>query len=754
MATMPTVNMKKRLYFVVIVAILVAFSIVATSVVKITVVQHDMYLAKATKQQLKPKTITANRGTIYDRNMNVIAQSGTVYDVIISPATINKQTTSQLSTITTVLSEAIGGDSPEEVAKIRDKVATLAKKIDRSYEIVAKKVEKVVADKIREGIIEGTPGEGGKKVALKGIDLIESSKRYYPDSYFAPSVIGFTGSDSQGLYGIELKYDEELSGTPGYIVSAQNAVADSVPISYEEKFDPVHGNNLVLTIDESIQHFLEKALEKSMSEQKPIKGCAGIVMNVNTGEILAMANLPTFNLNDPWTISTADQEAISLLPEAEREDATSKARQNQWINTNVSYTYQPGSTIKTMVAAAALEEKTASMNSTYPCHGFIQVADAKMGCHIGGSGHGSLDFTGALVNSCNPAFVKIGADLGAQSFFKYFKNFGLTQKTGIDLPAENLGNYYTADKLGIVELASSSFGQSMAVTPIQLITAVSAVVNGGNLVTPHVVKDILDQNGNIIKSTATEVKRQVISEETSAQLRQMMEQVVDQKGGTNAQVMGYRIGGKSGTSQKQNPGDSKEARIASYVGVAPIDNPEIAVFVMIDEPTSGKVYGSVVAAPAISLVMRDALPYLGYSPQYTAEQSEMREVVIPTLTGLGILEAEGKLTALGLSAPRVIGDGPEVYKQVPGVGEKMPKDGVVIFYTDNVGDTTATVPDVVGLTPTAAKAKLEKLKFNVRINGMATEHKNSKISAQSVAEGTELPIGTVIEITCLKEDTD
>lgn len=746
----PTLQMKRKLNFVVIVAVLLAFAVTSVSLVRVAIFQHDEYLTKATKQQLKSKVIPANRGTIYDRNMQVLARSATVWDVILAPANMKKYQKEAISKELARLLNPIDSKVTEEYIYAKTQK-------NNQYEIVTKKVEKEVADKIRELITKGTPNPENpeKTVAWAGVDLTENTKRYYPNSTLAASLVGFTGSDSQGLYGVELQYDEMLKGTPGYLVSAQNGLGETMPVNYEDKFDPVNGSNLVLTIDETVQHFLEKALDQVVKQHAPDEGCAGIVMDVNTGEILAMANRPTFDLNNPWVIF--DQTAldgIAELPEEEQKDARFAAQQAQWSNKAVSYAYQPGSTFKTIVAAAALEEKSSSFQSTFYCPGYVIVEDRKMKCHKDG-GHGQLDFTGALVGSCNPAFVKIGADLGANQFYKYFQLFGLTEKTGIDLPGEGVSQYYTADKLTTVSLASSSFGQSMAITPIQLVTAVSAVVNGGNVVTPHVLKDVLDENNNVTSSVATNVKRQAISQETSDHLRSMMEAVVNEKGGTNASIKGYRIGGKSGTSQKQNPGDSEEARIASYIAVAPADNPQIAVYVMVDEPTLGtSSFGSVIAAPAVASVMKDTLPYLGFTPKYTEEELAKLEVTTPYLLKKNILEAESKLSAVGLSKYEVIGDGTTIVKQVPSAGSSMPKDGTIYLYTETETDTLIEMPNVVGLSPSVAKSKLEQQKFNVIIVGEATEHSKSKITAQSINEGIMTPIGTVVEITCIKSDTD
>ncbi|WMJ23765.1 penicillin-binding transpeptidase domain-containing protein [Paludicola sp. MB14-C6] len=744
MSKLPTLKMKKRLNYVVITAFMLAFVIVIYNIVKITVFQYDYYSQKATQQQMRPSSIPANRGTIYDRNMQVVAQSATVWDVILSPVDIkgNLKTDAEIEQRRKDIAKQLSTILKIDEAKVLEQTHK-----KNQYEIIKKKVEKPEADAIRALVND-------RKRRWYCITLQENTKRYYPNSTFASSVIGFTGSDAQGLYGLEQTYDKELKGIPGYIVTAKNGIGEDMPVSYEERFAPTNGNNLVLTIDETIQHFLEKSLTQVMKEHTPKKGAAGIVMNVNTGEILAMANMPNFDLNNPYYIlDDTVRTEVEKLPEDQQKDAKTKAQQAQWNNKAISYAYQPGSVFKTVVASAALEEKTSSLHSAFNCPGYVKVGDRTMKCHKT-TGHGSLDFTGAIVNSCNPSFVKIGSDLGSNLFYKYFKAFGLTEKTGIDLPGEGTSLYYTADKLGAVSLASCSFGQSMALTPIQVVTAVSAVVNGGKLVTPHVVKDVMDQNNNIVKTNDTIVKRQVISEETSKTMRGLMEEVVNAKGGTNASIKGYRIGGKSGTSQKQTPGDDQNAYISSYVAVAPMENPQLAVYIMVDEATSGQYYGSVISAPVAARVLSDTLPYLGYSPKFTEEEIANSEKVVPFVLEKGILEAQSALSAQGFTKAKVVGSGSNVVKQVPSSGSKMPRDGTVILYTEDVAETTAKVPKVTDLTPSAAKALLESKKFNVLIKGLATGHQNSSITAQSIAPGTDAPIGTVVEITCLNINTE
>lgn len=760
MSVGPTASMKKRLYRVVIVVIVLCFVIISGNLVKISVADYDFYSDWANSHQLRSETIAASRGSIYDRNGEVLAQSAPAWDVILNPSEIQDD---QRERIVDGLTEILGLTEEE-----REKVYQQTLKTNSMYEIVKRQVEKDVQEQILQFIVDDqeavaleneTLAAGNQKTPLVNqIELRETTKRYYPNSTMAASLIGFVGTDNQGLYGLEAKYDSILSGTPGYVLSLKNAVNENIPNGLEEKVEPVNGSSLVLTLDENIQRFTEKALAQGMRDYLPKEGACAIVMNVKTGEILAMSNMPGFDLNQPFYIydDTARAAVEAFTPGTdEYKAALGEAQQAQWQNKSISYAYQPGSTFKTIVASAALEEKTSSLNDHYYCNGFVQVADRKMNCHKT-AGHGDLDFAGALVNSCNPAYIAIGQSLGAGLYYKYLQGFGFTDRTGIDLPGEGYSIYYDEEGLqSVVTLASCSFGQSIAVTPIQLITAVAAVANGGYLMTPYVVKDILDENGNIISSTQPEVKRQVISEETSAIMRELMERVVYDKAATNAYVKGYRIGGKSGTSQKQNPGDSEDARIGSYVSIAPIDDPEIAVFVMIDEPQSGDVYGSVVAAPVTASIMADTLPYLGYSPKYSEEEAAEMEVTVPTLLTKKILEAESALSAVGLGKPTIIGDGSYVVRQVPSSGNSIPRDGTVILYTEDVGDEMTTVPDVVGLKPSIAKQKLEDAQINVIINGPTGDDETYlEITSQSLEAGQEIPIGTVMEVTSTRMDTD
>ncbi|MEG1996059.1 MAG: penicillin-binding transpeptidase domain-containing protein [Oscillospiraceae bacterium] len=733
MALAPTLAMKKKLNLVVTSVILVCFAILIGRLAQLTIVNNKFYADFAAKQQLGTTKISANRGTIYDRNMGILAKSATVWDVAISPADMKE---GEAQAIADKLSELLDVD--------KEMILEKSKK-DSKYEVIKKKVEEEVADEIR--IFKKDNG-------YNGVNLYESTKRYYPNNFLASSTIGFAGTD-RGLYGLEAKYDKYLKGTEGYVVSAKNGLGSNMPMNFEQKHNATDGNNIVLTLDESIQYFLEKALSQAYALHNPRCGIAGIVMDVNTGEVLGMANMPNFDLNNPYEITSPDiKTQLEALVGDPLKEATTKAQQNQWINKAISYTYQPGSVFKPITGAAAYEEKITNMNQTYFCPGYIQVADKRMRCHQAG-GHGTINFNEAMVGSCNPAFVTIGTALGPNLFYDYVKNFGFTEKTGIDLPVEGDSSYYTASKLGPVELASCSFGQSLGVTAIQMITGVSAVINGGNLMQPYLVKEIQDANGNIISSTKPVVKRQVISKETSEVMRGILENVVKAGGGVNAYIRGQRVGGKSGTSQKQNPGDSVDARISSYYAFAPANEPKYAVYVMVDEPQSGEIYGSVVAAPIASSILSDVLNYYGVAPQYSEEEIKNLEISVPLLKGKDQLSAQSKLSAAGITQkPKIVGEGTVVAKQVPSAGSKIPADGTVIIYMADIEEKTVTVPNLIGMSPRVAKQTLSNASLNYLLQGGAGLSPTAKVTAQNIAAGKSIPEGTIIELTCVTSDTD
>lgn len=731
----PTRKMRRRIFIIVVPLIAIAFIALLARICVISVVDSSFYQSKASRQQLRDITVNPKRGTIYDRNMTVLAQSATVWTVFISPADISDtDNNEQRETIAKGLSEILELEYDDVYQK------TLKKNY---YEVIKKKIEEDKAGKIRQFKSDKN---------LSCIYLVEDSKRYYPYNNFASTVIGFTGADNQGLYGIEAYYDDYLKGEAGRIVAAKNAVGTDMPFQYEKRYDPVDGYGLVLTIDEVIQHFLENALESAVSLHQVENRAAGIVMDVNTGEILAMATKPDFDLNDPFTITDqATADAINAMTGDEKTKALAEARELQWKNKAITELYEPGSVFKTITGSAALEEKTVSLNSTFNCTGSFQVPGLAQPMHCWRLyGHGTQTFTQAMVNSCNPAFVAIGSSLGATKFCDYVNAFGFMEKTGIDLPGEAESIVYQANQMGPVELASCSFGQSNKITPLQMITAVAAVVNGGYVVQPHVVKQVLDQNNNVVENIGTTVKRQAISNETSLTMRQVLEEVVTANGGSNAYISGYRIGGKSGTAQKLDSNDNT-AYISSFVGFAPADDPQIAVLVIVDTPRDGNIYGSVIATPAVSEVMKQTLPYIGVEAKYSDSELENYVVTTKNVVGLDPMTAESRLTAIGLSSKR-IGSGNKVVKQVPAWGTSVDRGSTVILYTDGAAEETATVPNLVGLTMTQANAVLTNRGLNIKFVGGTTQQTGTVVATQSHPEGTVLPKGTIISVTCIKND--
>ncbi len=733
MAVGPSLKMKNRLMHLVTILAVTAFSALILRIGYLTVFQHSYFSTVASEQQLDDMTINANRGTIYDKNMKVLAQSATVWTVFISPLDI--ETDEERELIANGLSEILGVTK----SSIKKKM-----KINNRYQEIKKKVEKEDVDKINEFKEEN---------GITAVYTIQDTKRYYPYGSIASTVIGFTGSDNQGLYGIEAYYDDELQGTPGRIVSAVNANGTDMPFNYEKYYDPEDGDSLVLTIDASIQQFVEKALEQVVTEHKVQNRTCSIVMDVNTGEILAMATKPDFDLNEPFEIADGSvKKTLSKLSGKEYTTALAEAREAQWKNKAITELYEPGSVFKVVTGSAAIEEKAVSLNSKFTCSGAYSFGKGIAPIHCWKtSGHGTLDLTGAFVNSCNPAFIAIGQKLGATKFYSYLKSYGIIEKTGIDLPGESNSLTIAEDNYGIVELASASFGQSNKITPLQMITAYAAVVNGGYLVQPHVVSQRLDSSGSVLEKYEYTAKRQVISEETSATMREILEECVTANGGSSAYIAGYRIGGKSGTAEKLDD-DDESVYVSSFVGFAPADDPQIAVLVMVDEPSAGEIYGSVVAAPAVASIMSDTLPYIGIEKSYTADELAEMDVTVPNVTNSSLTTAQNTLKNSDLNY-KVIGSGSKVTKQVPSSGSSIPKDGTVILYTDkNPKEEKVTVPDLKGLSPSAANAQLTNLGLNIKFGNGAGENSDAKVSKQDIEAGKKVTKGTIITVTCVHVD--
>ena len=715
-----------------------AMAVLIVRLFYLQVVQADMWKEKASSQQMYSTSITATRGNIYDRNMKTLARSVTVWTVFISPAEMKEE---QRELVASGLSEILDVDY--------DMVYEKSLKTWRYNETIKRRVDNDTADEVTAFIQEND---------IKGIYLTEESMRYYPYGNLASTVLGFTGSDGSGAYGLEAYYNKALSGTDGVIASVRNAKGTAMPFSEQQIYDAEDGQSLVLTIDETVQHYLEKHLENAVQEHEVQNRAVGIVMDVKTGEILAMSTKPDFDPNEPSAIyDTATAEALAeQLEEAGGDEekldayyeALGEAQLAQWRNKAISDPYEPGSVFKLITASAALETGTVTGSTPFYCPGYIEVAGNRIACWKAG-GHGNLDFVGAIKGSCNPAFIMTGQALGAELFMEYLDKFGLYDVTGVDLPGEATSIMHSRETMlneNMASLSSASFGQTFKVTALELMTAVNATVNGGYLMQPYVVSQVLDSDGNVISSTEPVVVRQVISEETSALVASYAEQVVSGEGGSGARaaVPGYRIGGKTGTSQKLD--QEGDETILSFYGFAPADDPEIAVLVMLDEPQKNNQYGSVIAAPVVGNVLADILPYLGFEPSYTEEELSSADMATPYLINYGLQEAQSTLVQAGLEY-RVVGSGTTVVGQTPGAAMPIPGGGTVVLYTEEGEKTTASVPYVIGKTGNEANRLILNAGFNIKIEGESLEHEGCVAVAQSIEAGENAEIGTVITVT-------
>ena len=758
----PNRMMLRRTLFLLSVCGIAAFLVLAARLYQIQIVQHDEYEAAAIAQQVRETTVSAARGTIYDRNGVVLAMSAGVDTVYISPAEIERYDEDK-EAIARGLSEILGVD-----------YKTILKKAGNTnswYEVVARKVEEDVAEQVRQ-----FKSVGG----YVGIKIESDTKRYYPNGSLAAHVIGFVGLDNTGLGGIESRYDSVLSGESGYVMRSTTAAGtDMLYSSCEDYVDARDGDSISLTIDAVIQNYVEKHLTQAVEDYDIQNGAAAICMEVDTGAILSMVSLGNFDLNDYQTISAEAQAEISSIAQSEEEydELYALAQQQQWRNKAISDTYEPGSTFKIITLAMALEEGVVSENSSFFCGGSMNVLGrgTPLKCWKYG-GHGPQTLTQAVQHSCNVAFVNIGQLVGEEKFYEYAEGFGfidrtadtsqqLTAKTGIDLGGESGSIWWSEDVFcnpeNLSQLAAASFGQTFNITPIQLITAVSACVNGGNLMKPYLVQSVEDPDGNIISQTEPELVRQVISEETSASVRAILEQVVgDQKEGTghNAYVAGYRIGGKTGSSQTLD----KNRTIVSFLGFAPADDPQVVILLAYDNPkpvspgsnyTAGGWYisGGNMAAKMAGELLGDILDYLGVEKQYTAEELMAADTLVPSLVGMGLSDATAALQKANLDV-RTVGDGETVTAQIPAQGASIPGGSKVVLYMGEQPSTELVeVPDLTGKTPAQAKSALSELGLYMKLSGDTGA--DSKAVTQTVAAGTQVPEGTVVEVSFLQNAT-
>lgn len=766
----PSARMKRRLNIWVNLAVVIVAVYIVICIFKVSVTESKKWQELANSQQLKSTVVQASRGTIYDANDQVLAQSATVYTVYCDPQMLWQDYLDKKDERITELKKLIA----EETDK--DKLATYQKKLDSAkttdesyndlveflasqleidtlkvktaltnqssrYEILKKNVEKTTADKIEDYLTE----EG-----LDGVRCDPSTKRFYPQNELAANVIGHLSYDGDGIYGLEAYYDEYLSGIDGRIVTATALNGTEIPYRYKQNYDAQDGDSLKLNIDTNIQYQLEKALTKAYDENKPNERACGIIMNPKTGEIYAMATSYSYDPNNPAEI-TDQKAAAQLAGMKEGSDEYSETQLNawstQWKNKAISELYFPGSVFKVITGSSALEEKAITLDDTFSCNWKIQVADTEFNCWTTSQEHGMQNLAQAMLNSCNPAFIQIGQRLGAEGFSKYFKAYGFTELTGIDLPGEVNSIYCPLSRMGSVELASSSFGQTNKVTPIQMITAYAACINGGYLVTPQVVDKIVDANGNVVKDYDTVVKRQVISEETSAAMREILEGVVNGQQGSNCYIQGYRIGGKSGTSQKMDVDSTGKTYVSSYCAFAPADDPEVIMLVMVDDPTGEKYYGSQVAAPICVEVLSEVLPYMGFFPEYTNDELEKLQVSVPNIEYSTVLSAKSTLENLGLEV-KIYGDGDKVVKQMPSSVSVVRGSSVVLYTEEGMQEEMTKVPNIQGLTKEQAKQTLEEYGLNLSPDGSAADEEGAVASSdQDQAFGAEVPMGTAVKVT-------
>ncbi|MCQ2454780.1 MAG: PASTA domain-containing protein [Clostridia bacterium] len=736
MSIKPNKMMRRRSGFVMLIMMLVMVIVSTGSLVDVMVINGEKYQSMASEQQLYDTLISAPRGDIYDRNMKTLATSSPAWTVYITPNGFKNLKDGEAETVRNKIADGLS-----EILKLeREEVYELTKK-STYYVIVKKKIEKSVADQVRKFITDN------KDLSLSNyIGLDSTTKRYYPNDSLASTVLGFVGDDNQGLAGLESYYNNDLTGVSGRVVAAKNAKGTDMPFTYQMLEEAQKGNSIVTTLDSYIQYTCEKYLDDAVAEEQVAERGAAIVMNVKNGEILGMAVSGDFNPNEPFTLSKADQLKVDAEKNEEKKTKLkTELLSRQWRNKAVSDTYEPGSVFKIFTAATALEEGLVNSKSKFSCNYTYMVASNTYHCHLR-SGHGVQTMAQAISNSCNPAFIKIGQLIGATTFSKYFKAFGLTEKVGIDLPGEAGTEYHREENMGPTELASSSFGQTFNITPLHMISIAAAAVNGGYLVRPHVAQKLIDEEGNVVKTISTAYKRQVISNETSKTLRTFLEYVIE-NGAKNGIVAGYRVGGKTGTSQKLSKilsTGKNSLYIGSYVGIAPINNPDIAVFVMLDEPMSGRYYGGAISAPVGAKIMKDVLPYLCHEPQYTKAELSKLSVTVPDVKGNDIATARDKMSAHKISY-KIVGNGSKIKKQLPSAGTTIYNGGTVILYTDEEKESNVTVPVLTGLSANDVTKRATDSNINIEFSGNASSSE-IKSSTQSIPPGTSVAPGTVVTV--------
>lgn len=744
---------------VVIVIFCLLFLAIAVRVLLIQVGNYERYQGIVNDQITRESTIKAQRGKILDTNMEVLADNVTVWRVFISPHGIAEAEKARVEALAKGGKAAEGVSSVPQVELIADGLSEiLGVSTEKITELAAdtKMLDKTVARNVEEAEAEAVRAFIDAYDLQTQIYLEATTRRNYNYDTLAAHTIGFTGTDGNGLFGLEKKYDEQLSGEDGYYIVARDGYFREMPFKYQSYIDAKNGANLVTTIDLRIQYELERQLEATYLESGAANRVCGVAMDVNTGAVLAIATKGDFDLNDPWTLNEESQVKLVASGYAEGSEEYNKLlselRYAMWNNKVVTELYEPGSTFKIITSAMCLEEKVVSPSDPFYCSGGLIVEgwSKPIHCHKR-TGHGHVTFTVGLQQSCNPVLMTIAQRLGIDKFTSYVSAFGYREKTGIDLPGEASTIFFSS--MGNVDLATASFGQNFKVTPIAQLTAICAVANGGYLVTPHLMKAFVDDDGNVIETYDASPRRQVVSEATCRTLIDILEEGVSGDGGAkNAYVAGYRVAAKTGTSEKNDKFDAngeKTLRIGSTVGFAPAENPQIAVLIMVDEPMNGSVYGSIVAAPYVSNFLEVVLPYMGVEARYTEEELAKLEVNLLDYTGWLVSDAVTSMGYVGLEY-EVIGDGTKVTAQIPAGGSQLAKNtGRVIFYTGTeTPAATVNVPDVMGKSASAANKLLIDAGLNVRIDGTQNYQSGSGavVVAQSPAADTAVAPGTIVTV--------
>ena len=756
----PVTHVRKGIFAMMICLGILSFCAVAGMLVKLMLIDHNKYEEKAIRNQTRTTSVTASRGTIYDRNMNVLAASSSVENIFLDPLELE-----QNKVDVDALSNALARILDLDASWIKEQAAD----VKYRYKMLKRRQTQEICDQVREYI-------SANKII--GVHLEPDSMRYYPYGTLAAQLLGFTNTENVGSEGLESYYNSYLEGTAGAVITTKGNNETEMLYSYEKYYQASDGDSVVLTIDTTVQYYLEKQLQDAVDRYDVKNGAFGIVFDVNSGDIVAMSTLGSYDPNQYLEIYDTEKndeltqlyEEAAKLPEGSAErtaafeaynNAVAAARLKQWRNRCVSDGYEPGSTFKIITLASALDSGAVTLNDHFYCGGSekFEGRSQTLSCWRL-AGHGAETTAEALQNSCNIAFAHIGLKTGGDTLYDYCRAFGLMEKTGIDLPGESSGLFHSRERLadnanyGTSYLISTSFGQTVKPTPIQLVRAIAAVVNGGYLLEPHVVSEVVDSDGNVVQKNSRTVVRQVISEETSKTMCQLIESVVTEGTAKNAQVVGYRIGGKTGTAEKTDQRDENGSltrdKIVSFVGIAPMDDPKYVVLVALDTPSSSSGYyisGGQMGAPTVAAIFEDILPYLGVEGEYSAEDMSRVAVRMPNVVGLTEAEANKRLEENYLNY-RIIGDGDKIVSQIPAHGRELPGNSTVLLYTDDSMPTDqVTVPDLSGLTVAQANQALADCGLYLQAKGVDSSASYVIAAQQDIDPGVQVARGTMIVVT-------